>query len=250
MLRKQQQQQRRGSSNSGSDEDSSSTDESDSSSGSKKRANSGSSGSGSASGSDSGSDSSAEDNSNETASDYEPSLKFKSRKPPTKMNSRNGTKSITPRKKPRKCSSSEDDNNYTKVACAGPRRQATVNISYKEDEEMNTDSDDLVEVLGEDVPMPEEEEFETIERVMDCRIGRKRATGSATTVYAVEADGDPNGNFDPNKEAGEVQYLIKWKNWAHIHNTWETEETLKFQNVRGMKKLENFKKKEQEKRKW
>ncbi|XP_047228458.1 chromodomain-helicase-DNA-binding protein 1 isoform X1 [Girardinichthys multiradiatus] len=248
MLRKQQ--QRRGSSNSGSDEDSSSTDESDSSSGSKKRVNSGSSGSGSASGSDSGSDSSAEDNSNETASDYEPSLKFKSRKPPTKMNSRNGTKSITPRKKPRKCSSSEDDNNYTKVACAGPRRQATVNISYKEDEEINTDSDDLVEVLGEDVPMPEEEEFETIERVMDCRIGRKRATGSATTVYAVEADGDPNGNFDPNKEAGEVQYLIKWKNWAHIHNTWETEETLKFQNVRGMKKLENFKKKEQEKRKW
>lgn len=248
MLRKQQQ-QRRGSSNSGSDEDSSSSDESDSSSGSKKRENSGSSdsGSGSASGSDSGSDSSAEENSNETASDYEPSLKFKSRKPPTKMSSQNGKSS---RKKSQKCSSSEDESNYPKVASGGPRRQATVNVSYKEDEEINTDSDDLVEVLGEDVPVPEEEEFETIERVMDCRIGRKRATGSATTVYAVEADGDPNGDFDANKEAGEVQYFIKWKNWAHIHNTWETEETLKLQNVRGMKKLENFKKKEQEKRKW
>lgn len=76
------------------------------------------------------------------------------------------------------------------------------------------------------------------------------ATGSATTVYAVEADGDPNANFNPNKEAGEIQYLIKWKNWAHIHNTWETEETLKLQNVKGMKKLDNFKKKEQEKKKW
>lgn len=76
------------------------------------------------------------------------------------------------------------------------------------------------------------------------------ATGSATTVYAVEADGDPNFNFNPNKEAGEIQYLIKWKNWAHIHNTWETEETLKLQNVKGMKKLDNFKKKEQEKKKW
>lgn len=76
------------------------------------------------------------------------------------------------------------------------------------------------------------------------------ATGSATTVYAVEADGDPNTNFNPNKEAGEIQYLIKWKNWAHIHNTWETEETLKLQNVKGMKKLDNFKKKEQEKKKW
>ena len=60
------------------------------------------------------------------------------------------------------------------MASAGPRRQATVNVSYKEDEEMKTDSDDLVEVLGEDVPPPEEEEFETIERVMDTRIGRKR----------------------------------------------------------------------------
>ncbi|KAG7221215.1 hypothetical protein INR49_017432, partial [Caranx melampygus] len=255
MLRKQQLQQqqqlqqRQSSSNSGSDEDSSSSDESDSSSGSKKRRNSGSSDSGS--GSASGSDSSAEDNSDETASDYEPSHKIKSRKPPTKMNFRNGKKSSNQRKNTKKCSSSEDeDDNYKKVASAGPRRQATVNISYKEDEELKTDSDDVVEVLGEDVPQPEEDEFETLERVMDCRIGRKRAIGSVTTVYAVEADGDPNANFNPNKEAGEVQYLIKWKNWAHIHNTWETEETLKLQNAKGMKKLDNFKKKEQEKKKW
>lgn len=117
MLRKQQlqQQKRQSSSNSGSDEvsgdllapthktrasdfdyrnsvslslrlhqDSSSSDESDSSSGSKNRRNSGSSDSGSSSGSGSGSDSSGEDNSDETASDYEPSHKIKSRKPPTK----------------------------------------------------------------------------------------------------------------------------------------------------------------------
>uniref|UniRef100_A0A673C153 Uncharacterized protein n=1 Tax=Sphaeramia orbicularis TaxID=375764 RepID=A0A673C153_9TELE len=168
-----------------------------------------------------------------------------------RMNFRNGKKSSNQKKKPQKGSSSEDeDDSYKKAVSSGPRRQATVNISYKEDEELKTDSDDLVEVLGEDVPQPEEDEFETLERVMDCRIGRKRATGSVTTVYAVEADGDPNINFNPNKEAGDVQYLIKWKNWAHIHNTWETEETLKLQNVKGMKKLDNFKKKEQEKKKW
>ncbi|XP_011480396.1 chromodomain-helicase-DNA-binding protein 1 [Oryzias latipes] len=254
MLRKQQQQQqqRRASSNSGSDEDSSSSDNSSSSS-SRRRRHSGSSdsGSGSGSGSDSGSDSSAEDNSNETTSDYEPSHAFKGRKPPNKVNSRNGKKSAVQRKKVQKRSSSDDEqDDYIKAASAGPRRQATVNVSYKEDEELKTDSDDLLEVLGEDVPQLEEEEFETIERVMDSRIGRKRATGSVTTVYAVEADGDPNANFNPNKEAGDVQYLIKWKNWAHIHNTWETEETLKQQNVRGMKKLDNFKKKEQEQKKW
>ena len=55
----------------------------------------------------------------------------------------------------------------------GPRRQATVNVSYKEDDELKTDSDDLVEVVGEDVPQPEEDEFETLEKVMESRIGRK-----------------------------------------------------------------------------
>lgn len=142
----------------------------------------------------------------------------------------------------------------------------------------------MVEVCGEDVPPPEEDEFETLERVMGIRIGRKggrsfvhglsfllkkkkllhllksplaqkcylflAATGATTTVYAVEADGDPNANFNPNKQPGDVQYLIKWKGWSHIHNTWETEETLKQQNVKGMKKLDNFKKKEQDKKKW
>uniref|UniRef100_A0A671RHA4 Chromodomain-helicase-DNA-binding protein 1-like n=1 Tax=Sinocyclocheilus anshuiensis TaxID=1608454 RepID=A0A671RHA4_9TELE len=230
MLRKQQlQQQQQSSSNTGSDEVLSGSD----------------SGSGSGSGSGS-SDSSAEEQgiSDESVSDYEPSHKVKSRKPSNK----NGKNSKAPKKKPSRSSSDEEDD--YKKALAGPRRQATVNVSYKEDEELKTDSDDLVEVCGEDVPPPEEDEFETLERVMEVRIGRKGATGAVTTVYAVEADGDPNANFDPSRQPGEVQYLMKWKNWSHIHNTWETEETLKQQNVKGMKKLDNFKKKDQEKKKW
>uniref|UniRef100_A0A8C2FBA4 Chromodomain helicase DNA binding protein 1 n=1 Tax=Cyprinus carpio TaxID=7962 RepID=A0A8C2FBA4_CYPCA len=208
------------------------------------------------------SDSSAEEqeNSDESVSDYEPSHKVKSLKfnflllneslliSSLRANARNGKNNKAPKKKPSRSSSDEEDD--YKKALAGPRRQATVNVSYKEDEELKTDSDDLVEVCGEDVPLPEEDEFETLERVMEMRIGRKGATGAVTTVYAVEADGDPNANFDPSRQPGEVQYLMKWKNWSHIHNTWETEETLKQQNVKGMKKLDNFKKKEQEKKKW
>lgn len=64
----------------------------------------------------------------------------------------------------------EDDDDYDKRVS---RRQATVNISYKEAEETKTDSDDLLEVCGEDVPQPEEDEFETIEKFMDSRVGRK-----------------------------------------------------------------------------
>ncbi|KAK9967910.1 hypothetical protein ABG768_002273 [Culter alburnus] len=246
-LQQQQQIQPQSSSNTGSDEDSSSSDESDDDSKSRSKGSGSDSDSGSGSGSGS-SDSSAEENSDESVSDYEPSHKVKSRKPSNKANARNGRNNKAPKKKPSR-SSSDDEDDYKK-ALAGPRRQATVNVSYKEDEELKTDSDDLVEVCGEDVPPPEEDEFETLERVMEMRIGRKGATGAVTTVYAVEADGDPNANFDHNRQPGEVQYLIKWKNWSHIHNTWETEETLKQQNVKGMKKLDNFKKKEQEKKKW
>ncbi|XP_058391124.1 chromodomain-helicase-DNA-binding protein 1 isoform X2 [Diceros bicornis minor] len=263
MLKKQQQQQQQqqhqASSNSGSEEDSSSSEDSDDSSSEVKRKKHKDEDwqmSGSGSPSQSGSDSESEEDRDksscdETESDYEPKNKVKSRKPQNRSKSKSGKKILGQKKRQIDSSEEEDDDeeDYDNDKRSS-RRQATVNVSYKEDEEMKTDSDDLLEVCGEDVPQPEEEEFETIERFMDCRIGRKGATGATTTIYAVEADGDPNAGFEKNKEAGEIQYLIKWKGWSHIHNTWETEETLKQQNVRGMKKLDNYKKKDQETKRW
>lgn len=72
-------------------------------------------------------------------------------------------------------------------------------------------------------------------------------TGNVTTVYYVEEHGDPNEGCNPDdEESTEQQYLIKWKGWSHIHNTWESEKSLAEQKVKGLKKLENYIKKEAE----
>ena len=70
----------------------------------------------------------------------------------------------------------------------------------------------------------------------------------------------------------EKQYLVKWLGWSHLHNTWETgecglmshdchvmymycichcvESTLLKSNVKGIKRLHNYIKKEEEREKW
>lgn len=57
---------------------------------------------------------------------------------------------------------------------AASRRSAAATVSYKEDSEEKTDSDDLLEVEQTEVaePVPEEK-CETIERVLGQRTGKK-----------------------------------------------------------------------------
>jgi len=87
-------------------------------------------------------------------------------------------------------------------------------------------------------------------------------TGSKTAVYNEDEDGDADGDADgdgdgesntvaqPVNTDAETQYLIKWKHWSHIHNTWESEASLLDQNVNGMKKLENYCKRDDELQLW
>ncbi|XP_023384728.1 chromodomain-helicase-DNA-binding protein 2 isoform X7 [Pteropus medius] len=155
----------------------------------------------------------------------------------------------TQRGKKKKQESSDDDDEDDEAPKRQTRRRAAKNVSYKEDDDFETDSDDLIEMTGEGAD-EQQDNSETIEKVLDSRLGKKGATGASTTVYAIEANGDPSGDFDSEKDEGEVQYLIKWKGWSYIHSTWESEESLQQQKVKGLKKLENFKKKEDEIKQW
>uniref|UniRef100_A0A673JYN2 Chromodomain-helicase-DNA-binding protein 2-like n=1 Tax=Sinocyclocheilus rhinocerous TaxID=307959 RepID=A0A673JYN2_9TELE len=114
--------------------------------------------------------------------------------------------------------------------------------------DFETDSDDLIE-MAEGAEEQQDDDSETIEKVLETKIGKKGATGASTTLYAIEENGDPGADFDPEKDEGETQFLIKWKGWSYIHSTWESVDSLSQQKVKGMKKLENFKKKNEDKKK-
>uniref|UniRef100_A0A3P9JKB2 Chromodomain helicase DNA binding protein 2 n=1 Tax=Oryzias latipes TaxID=8090 RepID=A0A3P9JKB2_ORYLA len=145
----------------------------------------------------------------------------------------------------------EDDDEEDTPKRQTRRRGATKVKSYKEDQhDFETDSDDLIEMTGEAGEEQQDDDSETIEKILDTRIGKKGAIGAATTVYAVEENGDPAEGFDPEKEEGETQYLIKWKGWSYIHSTWENMDSLTQQKVKGLKKMDNFKRKSEEMNAW
>ncbi|XP_021925185.1 chromodomain-helicase-DNA-binding protein 1 isoform X3 [Zootermopsis nevadensis] len=199
-------------------------------------------------------------NSDSSNSDSEEEIE---RPPPSKPPARKGTSS-KPRHKVeskkvsrRKYSESSDDSSFNSDDDNESRRhanrRAAATVSYKEDsDEDKTGSDDLVEVEWNEADTPAEpDNAETIEKLLSYRRGKKGVTGNITTIYAVEENGDPNKDCDPEDlENTETQYLIKWKGWSHIHNTWESEKSLKDQKVKGLKKLENFVKREEELSAW
>lgn len=161
-------------------------------------------------------------------------------------------------------------------------RQAAANVSYKEQSD-NTDSDATIEddSLQQDGAISSNQHdvdqnadeaggsaIKTIEKILAHRIGLVGATGEATTIYNVEAHGDPNdilasssatttnnnnndtNNKPQNEEKKELQFLIKWKSWSHLHNSWESEKTLIELDPKCIKKIEIYWKREEEIKEW
>lgn len=86
---------------------------------------------------------------------------------------------------------------------------------------------------------------------MQRRRGRVGDTGDKTVIYANPEESNENQqNGNENSNEYETQYLIKWKGWSYIHCTWESEQSLRDQKVKGIKKLENFMKREHDIEVW
>ncbi|XP_075945167.1 chromodomain-helicase-DNA-binding protein 2 isoform X2 [Anarhichas minor] len=191
------------------------------------------------------------------------SRRLPARRPQTKSSSNKKQLSQKSRKSRKQDSSAEDDDDDDDDEDDDdeddddtPKRQtrkrgATKVKSYKEDQhDFETDSDDLIEMTGDAGEEEQDDDSETIEKIMDTRTGKKGATGATTTGYSVQENGDPNEGFDPESDEGETHYLIKWKGWSYIHNTWESMDTLLQQKVKGLKKMDNYKKKQDELNSW
>lgn len=176
----------------------------------------------------------------------------------SKKTTRNTSRKVTRRKptrnriKTEKASSSDDETEEDEEESRTSRRTGK-KVSYKETSD-HTDSDDLMDQDGDQGPWEAvDDTSEMIEKVLEKREGVIGATGIITTVFNVEFHGDPNENkTDENgvKKEKEVQFLIKWKSKSYVHNTWESESTLVTMAVKGIKKIENFLKKEEELRLW
>jgi chromodomain-helicase-DNA-binding protein 1 len=187
----------------------------------------------------------------ENSDDFGSSDEKKVRRPIRRSAAPRNSRSVNNKSRPknrrvvRSSSESETDESEDESRRQKTRRANVKKVSYKEQSD-HTDSDDLVEVDWTNYEA-ETETGETVERILEHRMGKKGATGLETAPYQVEANGDPN---DESAEEKELQFLTKWKGWSHLHNTWETEESLKEVKAKGIKKLENYLKKEEEIRLW
>lgn len=152
-----------------------------------------------------------------------------------------------PRRKSRQTKSSTtsyNDDGGDDDSINGPIRFSTRNnnkvVSYVDDfdDEEFLETDDEIEssrtpepvyeAIGIDMIVDHRPKgFESISSEEDGKLSKEELAKKKDIIEK----GDPKKDFE---------YLIKWTDTAHIHDTWETYEGLESRSLRGLKKLDNY----------
>ncbi|KAH3665484.1 hypothetical protein OGAPHI_003669 [Ogataea philodendri] len=155
-----------------------------------------------------------------------------------------------PRKKKQPVvNSSEQFPGFTELRLSS-RNSRAVNYAQDVDDDEFLESDDDAELDDNTGAYYYEEPVEVvpevgIDQVLDHRvIGEESSSddeeesnsdsasdSKAQHIKQALANGDPKTEFE---------YMIKWTDTSHLHNTWETYESLKSRNLKGMKKVDNY----------
>ena len=171
----------------------------------------------------------------------------RSGKKKTRSGARNRKRSKSSRSRSKTYADFEDDDQeYSDgESPAVPIRFSTRNnnkvVNYADD----YDDDDLLlsgsEEDSKSYSMEPEYEPVGIDLVVDHRPKGFQGIGSEEDDHlskedldkkkSIIAHGDPENDFE---------FLIKWTDTAHIHNTWETYDGLNSRRLRGLKKLDNY----------
>ncbi|ODV88036.1 hypothetical protein CANARDRAFT_205428 [[Candida] arabinofermentans NRRL YB-2248] len=166
---------------------------------------------------------------------------------PIKKNGSKHNKKSTKKRKTLSSSSSSLDTNNTEIRFSTRNNNKAVNYALEEDddeEEFLMSEDEFSEQQDnggyyyDDEPIVEPE---SIDIVLDHRVIGDEASGSddeeGKSEQELQRIKDVVSNGDPKTE---FEYLIKWTNTSHLHNTWETYGSIKERGLKGFKKLDNY----------
>ncbi|XP_065323644.1 chromodomain-helicase-DNA-binding protein 1-like [Gordionus sp. m RMFG-2023] len=116
-------------------------------------------------------------------------------------------------------------------------------LSSKADPDLDNEFHDNLLEENEEVPFFNDAQNVPAVKSIDKVLAKKYSVDG-------EVDGASSNSrkyqLQNDRKAGEMKFLIKWVGISHLHNTWETEQNLKDQEVTGIKKLDNFIRNEKE----
>lgn len=175
-----------------------------------------------------------EDDSDDFIDDEEDAVKISSRsKGRSKQSSRKHLKVVG-----RKSGSAKKEDGEVLLPTRFSSRNNRRVVNYTLDED--SEDRDLMESSLEDEDVDNEDDLE--ERDYDSPVQQLETTHSIDIVidHRLKEGMESLTTWEPESIKTHFEFLIKWADKSHLHNTWENYQDLKDQQIRGLKRLDNY----------